>query len=76
MYITSTKKLRRRLKRIPGYALIVARRSGVSTMTVYRVLRGQSSFSTIKVLEASSDLVREYQNKLNSITQNNNHEQN
>jgi len=40
------------------------------------VLRGQSSFSTIKVLEASSDLVREYQNKLNSITQNNNHEQN
>jgi predicted transcriptional regulator len=69
-YIHSTKKLRRKLRRIPGYANILSRRAGVSPMTIYRILKGESSPQAIDILEKASELVREYEEKMHSLTNN------
>jgi predicted transcriptional regulator len=69
-YIHSTKKLRRKLRRIPGYAHILASRGDVSPMTIYRILKGESSPQALDILEKASELIREYEEKMHSLTNN------
>lgn len=71
MFLTkqySTKRLRCKLKRIPGYAVIIANRQNVSVMTVYRVLNGESSPRTIQILQEANNLLREYAARIASLT--------
>jgi hypothetical protein len=39
-------------------------------MTVYRILKGESSPQAFDILEKASELVREYEEKVQSLTNN------
>lgn len=67
-YQYSTNRLLRKLKRVPGYAQIIAKRRNVSAMTVYRVLKGKSSPKTIEILQEANNLLREYADRIASLT--------
>jgi hypothetical protein len=67
IYVYSTKKLRRKLRRIPGYAQKIALECNTSTMTVYRVLKGESSPKSYFILETANNVVREHQSQTKKL---------
>lgn len=67
----STKILRRRLRRIPKYAEILSKKSGVSRMTVYRVLRGDSSPKSQEILTNAHELLKNPRLRAKRLTKHN-----
>lgn len=67
----STKKLRRRLRRIPYYAEILSSKSGVSRMTVYRVLRGDSSPKSQEIITNAHELLKNPRLRATRLTKHN-----
>lgn len=61
-------KFLRQLKRIPGYAGILAEKHDLSRITIYRILRGDSSPKSLDVLDDANKLIREYEARIVSLT--------
>lgn len=65
-----SKKFITKLKRIPGYAGILAEKHDLSRLTIYRILRGERSLKSLEVLDTANDLIREYESRIVTITKN------
>lgn len=59
--MNGTKIIKRKLRRIPRYSFIISERTGLSRMTIYRVLRGDSSPNIFRVLKTAQELIDEHQ---------------